>query len=161
MRTKILAAAALLALAAAIFAAVATAGSGRKHERIAIVLNDSSSTFALTTLTSGPVAPDSGTFSACCWTRHFVERDGQSAEIDNPTLTFKGKRGTFTWHARITFVDLNNDYTVATAVWKIAGGTGAYAHLEGRGREAFVEKTDGSNALAAKAEGLVDLGRKG
>ena len=158
MRRKILAAAAILAVAATVFEGVATAGSHNKQQRIAIVLHDQSSTFALTPLAGGPIRSDSGTFNACCWTRRFHTRDGQSIEIDNPTLRFKGKRGTFAWHAHITFIGLDNDYTVATTTWKITHGTGAYAHLEGHGRQAFVEKSDGTNALANKAEGLVDLG---
>jgi hypothetical protein len=157
MRRKILAAAAILAVAATVFAGVATAGSHNKQQRIAIVLHDQSSTFDLTPLAAGPIRSDSGTFNACCWTRRFRTRDGQSIEIDNPKLTFKGGRGTFAWHALITYVDLDSDYTVATTTWKITHGTGAYAHLEGHGRQAFVVKSDGGNALANKAEGLVDL----
>jgi hypothetical protein len=158
MRNKILVAAAL-SVAATALAGVATAGPSAKpkQQRIAIVLHDKSSTFALSPLASGPLRSDSGTWNACCWTQRLFTRAGQSIEIDNPTLTFSGKRGTFTWHARITFVDLNHDYTVATATWTIVGGTGAYAHLEGHGRQAFVQRTDGTNELADKAEGLVDL----
>lgn len=159
MRKKTLIVAAMLAFAAAVLAGVATAGSAGStaKQRIAIVLHDKSSTFVLTPLTTGPVRRDTGTYSACCWTRHSLTRDGQSAEVDTPTLTFTGKRGTFSWHARITFVDLDNDYTVVTGVWKISSGTGAYAHLEGHGRQAFVEKTNGTNALANEAQGLVSL----
>jgi hypothetical protein len=157
MRNKILVAAAL-SVAAATLAGVATAGPSAKptQQRIAIAM-DKAPGFVLTPLTSGPIRRDSGTWTACCWTDRAVTRDGQSAATDDPTLTFKGKRGTFTWHAKVTFVDLDNDYTVATAVWKIASGTGAYAHLEGHGRQAFVQRTDGNNELADKAEGLMGL----
>jgi hypothetical protein len=156
MRTKILMAA-VLSVTAATVAGVATAGPSAKpkQQRIAIVLQNGSK-FVLTPLASGPIRRDSGTWTACCWTRDIFTRDGQSTEIDDPTLTFTTKRGTFTWHGRVTFVDLNNDYTVATAVWKIASGTGAYAHLAGHGRQAFVQRTDGNN-LADKAEGLMSL----
>lgn len=156
---------AVLALAAAggiavLLATGTAAGSAAKQERIAILLDFGSSpgTFQLTPLSSGPVRGDSGTVSACCWTNRNVTRDGQSASIDDPTLTFKSKRGTFSWHARVTYVDLNNDYTVATANWKITHGTGAYAHLEGHGRQAFVQKTAASQNLADKAEGIVTMG---
>jgi len=164
MRWKTLVAAAALVVAATLVVGVATAGSAAsktKRQRITIVLDDSASpsTFVLTPLTAGPIRQDSGQWSACCWTNRSVTRDGQSVDIDNPKLTFKGKNGTFTWRARITFVDLDNDYTVATAVWKITRGTGAYAHLEGHGRQAFVEKTDGTDKLADQAQGVVDLGR--
>jgi hypothetical protein len=157
MRNKVLIAAAL-SIVAATLAGVATAGPSAKPklQRIAIVM-DKAPGFVLRPLASGPIRRDSGTWTACCWTRDIFTRDGQSTEIDDPTLTFKGKRGTFTWHARITFVDLDNDYTVATAVWKIVSGTGAYAHLEGHGRQAFVQRTNGNNELADKAEGLMGL----
>jgi hypothetical protein len=157
MPKKILVAAAL-SIAAATLAGVATAGPSAKPklQRIAIVL-DKAPGFVLTPLTSGPIRRDSGTWTACCWTQDIFTRDGQSTEIDDPTLTFKGTRGTFTWHARITFVDLDNHYTVATAVWTIVSGTGAYAHLEGHGRQAFVTRTNGNPTFADKAEGLMSL----
>jgi hypothetical protein len=157
MRNKILVAAALSIIAATL-AGVAAAGPSAKpkQQRIAIVL-DKAPGFVLTPLTSGSIRRDSGTDTACCWTRDIFTRDGQSTEIDDPTLTFKGKRGTFTWHAKITFVDLDNDYTVGTAVWKIVSGTGAYAHLEGHGRQAFVATTNGNKTFANKAEGLMGL----
>jgi hypothetical protein len=137
----------------------AAAGSAAKLQRIAIVLDFDAnpSTFQLTPMGSGPVDSDSGTVNACCWTRDVFVRDGQSAEIDNPKLTFTGAHGTFTWRSKVTFVDINNDYTVATAVWKITHGTGAYAHLQGHGRQAFVQKTAESQTLANKAEGLVTM----
>ena len=157
MLNKILVAAAL-SIAAPTLAGVATAGPAAKprQQRIAIVL-DKAPGFVLTPLTPGPIRRDAGRWSACCWTDRSVTRDGQSASIDDPTLTFTSKRGTFTWHAKVTFVDLDNDYTVATAVWKIVSGTGAYSHLEGHGRQAFVTKTDGHNNFADKAEGLMSL----
>ena len=142
---------------AALLATGAAAGSSAKHQRIAIVLGGNADTFQLTPLTSGPVHADSGTITACCWTNRDVTRDGQSASLANPKLTFKGGHGTFTWRAHLTFVDINNDYTVATATWKITSGTGAYAHLTGHGRQAFVQKTAESQNLADKAEGVVTM----
>lgn len=137
----------------------ASARSAIKQQRVAIVLDDTTSTFTLTPLTSGPVKPESGGFTACCWTNRDITRDGQSESLGNPKLTFKGSRGTFSWRGHLTFVDLDNDYTVATAHWKILRGTGAYAHLEGHGRQAFVQMTNEGSIVANKAEGLVDLGR--
>jgi hypothetical protein len=153
------AATALAVLAAVVLAGGAAAGSAQKQQRIEIDFHPSTSTFALTPLTSGPIGRDSGTYVPCCWTRRFVTRDGESMEIDNPTLVFTSKRGTFTWNERITYVDSNNDYTAATAVWTIVHGTSAYAHLEGHGREAAVNRTAENLEVAAQAEGLVDLGR--
>jgi hypothetical protein len=151
--------AAAAAITGALLAGSATARSATKQQRVAIVLDDTSSTFTLRPLTSGRVKQDSGTFTACCWTNHDVIRDGQSESLGNPKLTFMGSRGTFTWRGHLRFVDLNNDYTVTTARWKIVGGTGAYTHLEGHGRQAFVEMTSEGNIMANKAEGLVDLNR--
>lgn len=159
MNTRFLIAATALAATAAILAGIATAGPAAKArpQRVAILLHKT--TFTLVPLASGSVKGDSGTDQACCWTSRAVTRDGQSAEIDNPTLTFKGKNGTFTWHEKITFVDIDNDYTVGTGVWRISGGTGAYAHLEGHGREAFVNRTAENRTVADRAEGVVDVGR--
>jgi len=150
---------AAVAITAALEAGGATARSTSKQQRVAIVLNDTTSTFTLTPLTPGPVKPDSVGFTTCCWINRDIARDGLSVSVGNPRLTFEGDRGTFTWRGQLTFVDLDNGYTVATAHWKILGGTGAYAHLEGRGRQAFVETSRESDILADKAEGFVDLGR--
>ena len=122
MRTKVLAAAALV-LAAVVLAGGATAASAGKQQRIVIAFQPKSGTFALVPLTSGPILRDSGTYSACCWDAPASSRVTPSRwEIDNPTVAFTGKRGRFTGYERITYVDSDNDYTVATAVWTIAHG---------------------------------------
>lgn len=158
MRRKILAATVLLAAAAvAIPAGVAVAGSHARQQRIAIAVQPKSSTFVLTPLTAGAVEHDSGTVSACCWTRRFRQRDGQSIEVDNPKLVFTGKNGTFTWREAVTWVDSDNDYSIGTGVWRITRGTGAYAHLRGTGREAIVQRTSDGLVLASKSEGVVHL----
>lgn len=142
---------------AALLTTGAAAGSSTKQQRVAIVLGGNADTFQLTPMGRGPVHADSGTVAACCWTNRDVTRDGQSASIDNPKLTFKGKHGTFTWRGKVTFVEINNDYTVATATWKITGGTGAYAHLGGHGRQAFVQRTAQTQNVADEAEGVFTL----
>lgn len=149
---------AALAVAAALLAGVASASSPAKQQRIAIAFSQKAGTFVLTPLAPGPILHDSGTYTSCCWTERYSIRDGQSIEIDDPTVSFTSTRGTFTWHERITFVDINNGYTVATATWTIARGTGAYANLEGHGREAAVNRTGGGE-IAARAEGLLYLTR--
>ena len=158
MHKKVIAAAAIVLVAGAVVG-FASAGSAGKQQRISIAIQPSSSRFVLEPLTSGPVLRDSGTDNACCWTRRFYTRDGQSIEIDNPTVVFTGKRGTFTWHERITFINSDNDYTIGNGVWTIVKGTGAYAHLEGHGREALVLKNVEDRGLASQAQGLVELGR--
>ena len=157
--TAFLTAAAALVVVATVLAGGATADSAVMQQRIAIAFHPKSGTFVLAPLTSGPIRRDSGTYRACCWTRRVLTRDGQSMEIDNPTVAFRGTRGTFTWDEILTYVDSDNDYTVATAVWTITSGSGAYARLEGHGREAAVNRTAEDREVAAKAEGLVDLAR--
>jgi hypothetical protein len=111
--------------------------------------------FALAPLTSGPLTRDSGTATSGCWTRRFIQRGGQSVEVDNPRRTFEGKRVASAWRARITWVDLGRGYSVGTGTWKIVHGTGAYARVEEHGRIALI--TDASNHGPVRAEGLVDL----
>jgi hypothetical protein len=107
--------------------------------------------FALIPLRSSPIKANSGTATSCCWTRRFIQRDGQSIEIDNPLRTFEGKRV----RAHIAWVDLGSGYSVGTGTWKIVRGAGAYAHLEGHGRIALI--TDANDQGPVRAEGLVDL----
>jgi hypothetical protein len=157
MYTKLSAVAALVVAAAFVATGMASAGHTTAHQRIAIVNpRGNSGAFVLTPLTSGPIKPDSGTATACCWTGRLSQRDGQSIEVDKPLRTFVGKRGTFAWRARIVWVDLGGGYSVGTGEWKIAHGTGAYAHLEGHGRNALVSGPNGQGA--GRAEGLLDLG---
>jgi hypothetical protein len=48
-------------------------------------------------------------------------------------------------------------FATAARTAPITKGTGAYAHLEGHGRQAFVQKTAKSQDVADKAEGLVRI----
>jgi hypothetical protein len=155
MYAKLSAVAALVVAAVFVATGMASAGGAASHQRIAIVSPQNGATFTLTPLTSGPIKADSGTATACCWTRRFIRRDGQAVEIDNPRRTFEGTRGSFVWRARIAWVDLGSGYSVGTGSWKIVHGTGAYAHLEGRGRVALI--TDPNAQAPGRAEGLVDL----
>lgn len=146
-------------VAATVLTAVAAASPASSRQRIAITdVKGSSAAFVLTPLTAGPIARDSGTATACCWTRNFITRDGQAIEIDAPVVrTFVGKHGTFTWRASIDWLDAGNGYEVGTGAWKIVHGTGAYKHLEGNGHVTLSSPPQGLGS--ARAEGLVDLGR--
>jgi hypothetical protein len=145
--------------AAAAVTASADADTSISKQRIAITTAKGNGySFVLTPLTSGPVARDSGTASACCWSQRFIRRDGQSIEIDNPLKTYAGKQGTFTMRLVIEWIDAGNGYTIGTGTWKIVSGTGTYRHLEGNGRIA-VSWPDASDWQSSRAEGLVDLGR--
>jgi hypothetical protein len=159
MLTKFSAAAAAF-VAAALVAGSATAGQTSAQQRIAITSpNGNANLFVLTPLTPGPIVHDSGTATFCCVTPRFIQRDGQSIEIDNPIKTFMGKRGTFVWRAQIDWVDLDHGWAVGTGTWKIVSGTGtgAYTHLEGHGRVALIAGP--GNQDGPDAEGLVHLVR--
>jgi len=153
MHTKLSVAVAALGVAAAIATGIATAGhAAAAAERVAITSpHGNAGLFVLTPLTPGPIARDAGTALACCWTRRFIRRDGQSIEVNNPLRTFTGKHGTFTWRAQIGWVDLDSGDSIGTGTWKIVRGTGAYAHLEGHGRIAII------TGVAERNEGLLDL----
>jgi hypothetical protein len=157
MHIKFSAAAAAF-VAAAIVAGSATADQTSAQQRIAITSpNGNANLFVLTPLTPGPIVRDSGTATWCCMTQRFIQRDGQSIEIDNPLKTFNGKHGTFVWRAQIDWVQLDNGDSVGTGTWKIVGGTGAYNHLEGHGRVAVID--GGSQSAGPDAEGLVHRAR--
>jgi hypothetical protein len=152
-----------LVAVAVIVTGVASAGhAAKQQQRIAISSpGGNSGSFVLTPLTSGSIKRgsikrDSGTATACCWTRRFIRRDGQAIEVDDPLRTFQGKRGTFVWRARIAWVDSGSGYSVGTGTWKIVRGTGAYTHLAGNGRLALVTGAN-DQGLADRAEGLADL----
>jgi hypothetical protein len=90
-----------------------------------------------------------GTFSACC-----AVTDSGSAQAEvtsftpksNNTATFEaietlaGSKGDITLALRGTTGPLDSDVHIARGEWKIVGGTGAYAHLRGRGT--FTAVTD-------------------
>jgi hypothetical protein len=157
MHTKATAALSVLLVAAAIVTGVATAGPAAMQQRIAITSpSGNSGAFVLTPLTSGAIVRDSGSATACCWTRRFIKRDGQAIEIDNPLRTFEGKRGTFAWRASIAWVDPGNGYYVGTGTWRIVRGTGAYKHLQGHGRLAVITGAADQD-LTTRAEGLFEL----
>ena len=146
--SKKLTAIAALAAAAATLAAVAAAGpvAGKQRLTIQVARCPASAPgcpFTLTPLGAGPVKPDSGTFTACCWTQRFITRDGQAIEIDNPHGTFTGKRGTFYVSQQIEWVDIPSGFAISTGTWKVVRGTGAYAGLSGGGLHAGIQMPDG------------------
>jgi hypothetical protein len=137
MNTKLVALS-ILAVVAAAVASMAVAGPSKKPKQQRIVISATASGdpdhFVLRPRTPGPVKRDSGVRSACCWTQRFIVRDGQTIEIDDPLVTFTGKRGTFSYRARIAWLDAGNGYTIGTGTWKLVAGSGAYAHFKGHGR---------------------------
>lgn len=147
-------------VAAVILTAVATASPAGSKQRILITTpKGNGHAFVLAPLTAGPLARDSGTASACCWTERFIKRDGQSIEIDNPLKTYVGKHGTFTTRLVIEWVDAGHGQVIGTGTWKIVRGTGAYAHLEGNGRLAVLWPNALPSWETSRAAGLVALRR--
>jgi hypothetical protein len=145
----------MLAVAAAVVSTGAAGGTASSVQRIAITAgaNGNADEFVLHPYGSGPVASDSGTTGACCWGDHWIKRDGQEIEVNDPLKTFYGKHGQFSYRARIEWVDAGNGYSVGTGTWKIVSGTGVYSHLTGGGRLALSWPPAG--LVSWRAEGLV------
>jgi hypothetical protein len=145
MRTK-LAAIAALAIAAITLTAVASAGSTATKQRVGIQVTKGG--FVLTPLTAGPIKPDTGTASFCCWTQRSIIRDGQAIDINNPQMTLTGKQGTLVTRNVIGWTDVPDGYSLFTGTWKVIRATGVYAGLTGGGGAAGVGLPNGNtNAM--------------
>lgn len=145
MRTKLTAIAAL-AVAAVTLTAVASAGSTAAKQRVAIQMRGGDS-FVLTPLTDGPIKPDTGVATFCCWTQRPIVRDGQAIDVNNPQMTLTGKDGTLVTRNVIGWIDVPDGYSLFTGTWKVVRGTGAYAGLTGGGRGAGVELANGKSKV--------------
>ena len=126
----------MLVTAAAAVGAQADAVPTRAKQKIAITAKGDTDHFVLGPVNRGALARDSGDVSWCCWSRRFVTRNGQTAEINNPLATFTGARGTFEIRFRIEWLDAGGGYTVGTSTWRLVRGTGDYEGLSGSGRAA-------------------------
>ena len=145
MRTK-LAALAALAVAAVTLTAVASAGSTTAKQRVAIQVKEGG--FVLTPLTAGPIKPDTGPASFCCWTQRFITRNGQAIEIDNPQMTLTSKHGTLVARNVNGWIDVPDGYSLFTGTWKVVRATGVYAGITGGGGTAGVGLPNGNtNAM--------------
>jgi hypothetical protein len=152
MNTK-LAALAILAVGAVALASIATAGPSQQPRPQRVVITAKSgdvNEFVLRPARAGVVKPDTGTRTACCWTQRFVVHDGQKIEIDDPLVTFTGKRGTFAYRARISWLDAGNGSSIGTGTWKLVDGSGAYAHFKGHGRLAIEWPAPGETTWQAE-----------
>ena len=141
---------ALVALAAAVtLTSVAAAGLDAAKQRVAIDMKLwPQKTFVFTPLQAGPLKTDSGTISHnfLSITPRDVMRDGQEVTIfDGALWTLTGKRGTLTIRDRNEWVGLARDGngdgendTIAIGTWKVVRGTGQYAGIVGKGRNAHV-----------------------
>jgi hypothetical protein len=145
MRTKLTAVAAL-AVAAVTLTAVASAGSTTAKQRVAIHLKGATG-FVLTPLTPGPIKPDTGTATFCCWTERHIMRNGQAIDINNPQMTLAGKHGTVVTRNVIGWIDVPDGYSLFTGTWKVIHGTGVYAGLTGGGGAAGVGLPNGNSQV--------------
>jgi hypothetical protein len=154
MRTKLTAIAALATLAAlaVTLTAVASAGSAKAKQRVAIQ-DKGDGSFDLAPLGSGAVKPDTGTVTFCCWTQRTIMRHGESIDINNPRMTLTGKQGTLVARNRIGWREVPDGMSVFTGTWKVIRGTGAYAGLTGGGLGAGVDLGDGTTK--AQFEGFL------
>jgi hypothetical protein len=155
---------ALVALAAAVtLTSVAAAGLDAAKQRVAIDLKLwPQKTFVFTPLQAGSLKPDSGTISHTFLsiTPRDVMRDGQKVTIfDGGVATLTGKRGILTTRERTEWVHLERDGngdgendTIAIGTWKVVRGTGQYAGVVGKGRNAHVGL---GNPWYARYEGLL------
>jgi hypothetical protein len=141
MRKTLTATAVLVALAVLAPIAAGTPPAGQ-HIRIE-ASGANSETFVLTPMTSGRIQADTGALTFCCWTTSHVVRAGESLDVNDPHLTFKGAHGTLRLRNRIEWVDLPDGWAIFTGTWKAVGGTGAYGALSGSGRVAGVSTANG------------------
>jgi hypothetical protein len=155
---------ALVALAAAVtLTSVAAAGLDAAKQRVAIDLKLwPQKTFVFTPLQAGSLKPDSGTISHTFLsiTPRDVMRDGQKVTIyDGGVATLTGRLGTLTTRERTEWVHLERDGNgngqndaIAIGTWKVVRGTGQYAGVVGKGRNAHVGL---GNPWYARYEGLL------
>jgi hypothetical protein len=151
---------ALAALAAAVMlTSMAAAGTDAAKQRVAINMKIyPQGTFVFTPQQAGPLRRDSGTINSN-WLSipgRKVMRDGQEVTIyDGAVTTLTGKRGTLTIRDRNEWVDVGNDDSVGFGTWKVVRGTGQYAGIVGKGRNAHAGL---GSPWYARYEGLLRFG---
>ena len=142
---------ALVTLAAAVtLISVAAAGPHAAKQRVAIDMKIyPQGKFVLRPQQAGALKQDSGTISSN-WTDvsgRNVMRDGQEVTIyDAAVTTLTGKLGTLTIRDRNEWVAVANEKVrdgdfrpgIGTGTWKVVRGTGQYAGIVGKGRDAHV-----------------------
>jgi hypothetical protein len=126
------------AIAAVAIVVVSTAAGSPARQRITITAKDGVGGFVLAPRSEGALKRDSGSVEWCCWSRKYVTRNGQTAEINDPLAVLTGAHGKLVVRFRIEWLDAGLGYTVGTSTWKLVRGTGRYAGLAGGGRAAQV-----------------------
>jgi hypothetical protein len=157
---------ALVALATAVtLTSVAAAGPAAAKQRVAIDMKFYPQvTFVLTPLQAGPLKRDTGKISESLTSvrGHDVMRDGQRITIyDGGVVTLTGKLGTLTIRDRNEWVDLARDGNgdgendgIGMGTWKVTRGTGQYAGIVGKGRNAHIGL---GNPWYARYEGFLSV----
>ena len=132
----------LVALVASIIlTSLAAANPEAAKQRVVINMKiHPQKTFVLTPLQAGRLKGDSGTIRSN-WTSipgRAVMRDGQRVTIyDGAVTTLTGKRGTLTIRDRNEWVSVElGEDAVAIGTWRVVRGTGQYAGIVGKGRDA-------------------------
>lgn len=156
---------ALVALAAAVtLTSVAAAGPAAAKQRVSINMKIyPQKRFVLTPQDPfGSLKVDSGTISHTFLsiTPRDVMRDGQKVTIyDGGVATFTGRLGTLTIRERTEWIHLEQDGngdgeldTIAIGTWKVMRGTGQYAGIAGKGRNAHIGL---GNPWYARYEGVL------
>jgi hypothetical protein len=155
----------LVALAAAVtLTSVAAAGPDVAKQRVAIDMKFYPQvTFVLTPLQTGQLKQDTGKISETLTgvRGHDVMRDGQRVTIyDGGVITLTGKLGTLTIRDRNEWVELGRDGNgdgetdgIGIGTWKVTRGTGQYAGIVGKGRNAHIGL---GNPWYARYEGFLN-----
>jgi len=155
----------LVALAAAVtLTSVAAAGPDVAKQRVAIDMKFYPQvTFVLTPMQAGPLKQDTGKISESLTSvrGHDVMRDGQRVTIyDGGVITLTGKLGTLTIRDRNEWVELGRDGNgdgetdgIGIGTWKVTRGTGQYAGIVGKGRNAHIGL---GNPWYARYEGFLN-----
>jgi hypothetical protein len=131
--------AALVVLAVAFTLASAATGSpDAARQRVTITTQAPKTTkvspFVLTPMNTGPIKPDSGTWSISSEKTHEVMRGGQDVSVYVTTSTLKGKLGSIVVRVRQDWTEAGNGYNASADTWTVIRGTGQYAQISGGGR---------------------------
>lgn len=148
----------LAALVAAVtLTAVAAAGPDAAKQRVAIVMKDlPNGKFTLIPFQPGALNSDSGTVSVVYSNPNVVMQEGQRVEIYRNTWTLTGRLGSLTIRERNEWVDAGQPF-VGRGTWKVARGTGEYAHIAGAGRSASAGLNRANGAWYVRQEGFLTL----
>ena len=136
-------------VAAVTLTSVAAAGPDAAKQRVAIDMKIyPQDTFVLTPLQAGPAEARLGHDQRATGRASTDTRDARrpgSHDLQRAVTTLTGKRGTLTIRDRNEWVDLGRDGNgdgetdgIGIGTWKVVRGTGQYAGIVGKGRNAHI-----------------------